>query len=251
LLSPAKSIDCNIEIPDFDFTYPTFHKEATDLAKKLSKKSTQQLAELFHVSENIASLNFERFQNFELLEKPSSQNLPAGYIFTGEVYKGLNMHCLDDKYWSEAQDKIRILSGLYGLLKPFDLIYPYRLEMGTKWAVNSKTKNLYEFWGEKVLKHLEKEMSKDEIIVNLASNEYFKVLPKKSIKRKVITPVFKEFKNGSYKIIMMYAKHARGAMARYIIENQVQNLQHLKAYDEDGYRFQESLSTDEEWVFTR
>jgi cytoplasmic iron level regulating protein YaaA (DUF328/UPF0246 family) len=251
LLSPAKSIDTTVSIPNYNFSFPHFYKEASALADKLSKLSEKKIMALMDVSQQIAQLNVERYKHFTLTESTSEFNKPAAFIFTGEVYRGLDILNLDEKFFDAAQSKIRILSGLYGILKPFDLIYPYRLEMGTSWQITPKTKNLYAFWGDKVAKQLVSEMDKDEEIVNLASNEYFKVLPKNSIKQRIITPVFKEFKGDKYSTVMMYAKHARGAMARYIIENQIENAEDLKQYDVDGYRFQANLSSENEWVFTR
>jgi cytoplasmic iron level regulating protein YaaA (DUF328/UPF0246 family) len=251
LLSPAKSIDTNINNPNFQFSFPVFHQEAELLAQKLGKLPAKKIMALMDVSEAIANLNVERYQNFVLSSEPTEQNKPAAFIFTGEVYRGLDIKTLPEKHWDSAQKNIRILSGLYGILKPFDLIYPYRLEMGTSWQITPKTKNIYAFWGEKVAKQLVSEMDKNEVIINLASNEYFKVLPKNSIKQRIITPVFKEFKGDKYSTVMMYAKHARGAMARYIVVNQIENAEDLKLYDVDGYRFQENLSSENEWVFTR
>lgn len=251
LLSPAKSIDTNITTPNATFSFPVFHKEAKLLAQKLAKLSKKKIVALMDVSEAIASLNVERYQNFQLTTTPTEQNQAAAFIFTGEVYRGLDIKSLPETHWESAQKNIRILSGLYGILKPFDLIYPYRLEMGTSWQITPKTKNLYSFWGEKVAKQLGSEMDKNEVIINLASNEYFKVLPKKNIKQQIITPVFKEFKGDKYNTVMIYAKHARGAMARYIVENQINDPERLKRYDVDGYRFQENLSSENEWVFTR
>lgn len=251
LLSPAKSIDCNIKTPKVNFTTPLFAADAEKLAKKLAKKSVQDLTQLFHVSEAIAELNVQRYQNFELTTQPTDQNQPAGFIFTGEVYKGLDLSSLDQKHWSFAQDSIRILSGLYGILKPFDLIYPYRLEMGTKWVISATSTNLYKFWGDRILRALAQEMNEDEPIINLASTEYFKVLSAKKIKQRVITPIFKDLKGDHYKVIMMYAKHARGAMGRYIVENQITDPEKLKFSEVNGYRFHEELSQDDTWVFTR
>jgi uncharacterized protein len=251
LLSPAKSIDTNFDAPKYSFSFPVFHHEAEQLAGKLAKLSEKKIMTLMDVSASIAQLNVERYQQFALTNEPTEQNKPAAFIFTGEVYRGLSMATLDKKYFEVAQSKIRILSGLYGVLKPFDLIYPYRLEMGTSWQITPKTKNLYTFWGDKVAKQLSSEMHENDTIINLASNEYFKVLPKNSIKQRIITPVFKEFKGDKYSTVMMYAKHARGAMARYIIENQIENAIDLKLYDVDGYRYHEDLSSENEWVFTR
>jgi cytoplasmic iron level regulating protein YaaA (DUF328/UPF0246 family) len=251
LLSPAKSIDINVSAPDYAYTFPIFHKETTHLAGKLAKLTAKKIMSLMDVSMPIAELNVERYQNFQLSETITEWNKPAAFIFTGEVYRGLNMNNLDEKHYTSAQKNIRILSGLYGILKPFDLIYPYRLEMGTSWQITPKTKNLYAFWGDKVAKQLASEMEPNEMIINLASNEYFKVLPKNSIKKRIITPVFKEFKGDKYSTVMMYAKHARGAMTRYIIENQIENAEDLKLYDVNGYRYHQDLSSENEWVFTR
>jgi cytoplasmic iron level regulating protein YaaA (DUF328/UPF0246 family) len=251
LLSPAKSIDTNIEVDHNSFTFPVFHKEATLLAGKLAQLSERKIMDLMSVSPQIAQLNVERYKNFKLTNEPGEQNKAAGFIFTGEVYKGLNLSSLDKKHYNTAQNNIRILSGLYGILKPFDLIYPYRLEMGTSWQITPKTKNLYAFWGDKVAKQLAEEMKQSEVLINLASNEYFKVIPKNSIEQRIITPVFKEFKGDKYSTVMMYAKHARGAMARYIIENNIEDAEQLKLYNVDGYQFHENLSSENEWVFTR
>jgi cytoplasmic iron level regulating protein YaaA (DUF328/UPF0246 family) len=161
------------------------------------------------------------------------------------------MNEFSDEVLLKAQNSLRVLSGLYGMLKPFDLIYPYRLEMGTKWSVSDKAANLYQFWGMKVLKALEKQTDKSEVIVNLASTEYAKVIPFKQLKRTVITPIFKEFKGGEYKVVMMYAKNARGKMARFILENDFTSPEELKLFQVDGYQFNEALSDATNWVFVR
>lgn len=251
VLSPAKSIDINVTLPQSEFTFPIFAKEAEQLAQKLSKINAKKLMDLMDVSESIAHLNVERYQNFQLTDTPTAMNKPAAFIFTGEVYRGLDIASLNDEALFRAQNAIRILSGLYGLLKPLDLVYPYRLEMGTSWQVTPKTKNLYQYWGDKIAKKIQEELGADEVIINLASNEYFKALPLKGFKNRVVTPVFKEFKGEKYSTVMMYAKHARGAMARYIIENNLQNIEDLKSYDVDGYRFHEALSQGDTWVYTR
>ena len=150
----------------------------------------------------------------------------------------------------EANETVRILSGLYGILKPLDVIYPYRLEMGTKWAITPKTPTLYKFWGAKIAAALNAEVG-DGIVVNLASTEYFKAVDQKVLKAKVITPTFKEFKNGDYKVIMVFAKRARGSMARYIVDHSIKDAEDLKAFNVDGYRYDENMSTEKEWVFTR
>lgn len=251
LISPAKSLQEDCTFPALSYTQPQFAKEAKSLAVKLKKLKAKDLMELMHVSKDIAELNVNRFKNWHLDEKPTETVKPAGYLFTGEVYRGLDFEHLSEEGRKRAQENLRILSGMYGLLRPFDLIYPYRLEMGTRFTVKPEVSNLYQFWGEKLTKSLVKELEKHEPIVNLASNEYAKAIVWKKIKQPVITPVFKEFKDGEYKIVMVYAKHARGVMTRYILENNLSNIEDLKGYNVDGYSFNEPLSTEKEWVFTR
>jgi cytoplasmic iron level regulating protein YaaA (DUF328/UPF0246 family) len=163
----------------------------------------------------------------------------------------LNAETLSPDELNKAQDRLRILSGLYGILKPLDLLVPYRLEMGTKWEVTPKQKNLYSFWGDKLTTYLNNELTDGEVVVNLASNEYAKVIEPKKLSSRIITPVFKEFKNGEYKTVMMYAKHARGKMTRYLIQNELDSIDQLKLYSEDGYLFDANLSTENDWVFVR
>lgn len=251
LISPAKSINENCDFPPVSFTTPQFAKEAASLAKKLKKLKAKQLMDLMHVSKDIAELNVHRFRNWHLSDEPTEDVRPAGFLFTGEVYRGLDIASLSEKELEKAQDRLRMLSGMYGLLRPFDLMYPYRLEMGTSWQIDAKHKNLYAFWGQKLTKQLQKETARDELIVNLASNEYAKAVQWKELKRPVISPNFKEFKNGEYKMVMVFAKHARGAMARWLIRNDIQSAEELKGYDVDGYTFDEKLSTETEWIFVR
>ena len=251
LISPAKSINEDVQFPDFNYSLPLFAKEAKSLVVKLKKKKAKDLMEMMHVSKDIAELNVNRFKEWYLSEKPSACVKPAAFLFTGEVYRGLAMSELSVEVLSKAQGSLRILSGLYGILKPFDLIFPYRLEMGTKWSISDKAANLYQFWGMKILKILEKETDKSEVIVNLASTEYAKVIPFKQLKRTVITPVFKEFKGGEYKVVMMYAKNARGKMARFILENEFTSPEELKLFQADGYQFNEALSDATNLVFVR
>lgn len=251
LLSPAKSIDLS-NITAVPFTsVPEFLKESKQLVTKLKKISLKKLGALMHISTELAELNHLRYQQWTEPTVQSEEVVPAILAFNGEVYKGFNARTLSEVQWDLAQDKIRILSGLYGLLKPLDLLFPYRLEMGTKWAVTPKQNNLYQFWGSKLAKYLNAEMQKGEVVINLASSEYSKAIDTKSLKAKMITPIFKEFKNGEYKIVMMYAKHARGAMARYIIDHTIEDPEDLKLYTIDGYQFDIKLSNETEWVFTR
>jgi len=251
LLSPAKSIDTN-SIPDIKgTTVGSFLKESEQLVNKLKKFSVKKLESTMHISRDLAELNKERYSSWTIPLERTEMTVPAAFAFNGEVYRGLEIQTFSDEELVKAQSVIRILSGMYGILKPLDLMYPYRLEMGTKWQITPKQKNLYQFWGSKLSKYLNSETEKDEMIVNLASSEYFKAIDRKTLKSKVVTPVFKEFKNGEYKIVMMYAKHARGAMARYIVQNNITNVEDLKLYAVDGYSFDVNQSTEEEWVFTR
>ncbi|MEY3237214.1 MAG: hypothetical protein RI883_1315 [Bacteroidota bacterium] len=251
LISPAKTIDIKEIDRKIEFSIAQFLEESNQLVKKLKKLSVKKIESLMHVSTDLAHLNHSRFQNWlEPLELTTDVSL-AIFTFNGEVYKGFDAKTLNEEQLKSAQNKIRILSGLYGILKPLDLLFPYRLEMGTKWEITPKQKNLYQFWGNKLSLYLNKEMEKGEVIINLASNEYFKAIDYKILKNKIITPVFKEFKNGDYKIVMMYAKHARGAMARYIVINNIESAEELKLYSVDGYSFDVNQSTESEWVFTR
>ena len=251
LLSPAKSIDIT-SIPNVEgVTVSSFLKESEQLVNKLKKFSVKKLEATMHISRELAELNKERYSTWEIPTERTETIVPAAFAFNGEVYKGLDIQTFSSEELIKAQSMIRILSGLYGVLRPLDLMYPYRLEMGTKWEITSKQKNLYQFCGSKLSKFLNAELEKEEVIVNLASTEYFKAIDRKVLKAKVVTPVFKEFKNGEYKIIMMYAKHARGAMARYIVQNNIERIDDLKLYTVDGYSFDVNQSTEDEWVFIR
>lgn len=251
LLSPAKSIDTNTEVTVPIETTAQFLKEADSLMKKLSRFSVDKLMKMMHISADIAEMNVNRNKNWQLPIVSSDVIKPAVTIFTGEVYRGLNVQSFSDEDFLFANEHLRILSGLYGLLKPLDLIYPYRLEMGTRWEITPKIKNLYAFWDGKLNNLLSKELGKEEAIINLASTEYFKAIQPKKIKNRIITPVFKDFKNGDYKVIMMYAKNARGQMAHFIIKNRLTNPEDIKTYNVGGYRFDSNLSSEDEWVFTR
>lgn len=251
IISPAKSIQVQEIENEVNFSTPSFLKETNQLASKLKQLSVKKIGEMMHLSNDLAQLNFDRYQRFETPDSKKESNFPAILGFNGEVYKGIDITTLDKKYYEDLQSKLRILSGLYGLLKPFDLIYPYRLEMGTKWQITPKIKGLYQFWGDKLVNALNDEMEKDEVLVNLASSEYFKAVPFKKLNHKVITPHFKDLKNGQLKVVMMYAKHQRGAMARYIIENDIQDVEQLKLYNLDGYSFDVNSSTETDWVFVR
>jgi uncharacterized protein len=251
VISPAKSIDMTRSYPKTTYTVAEFLPDAEKLIKKLKKLNAKKIQKLMNVSEDISELNFKRFQNWVSPTEPSEQAIPAMYAFTGEVYRGLDAQTMSEKEILFAQENLRILSGLYGLLRPLDLMYPYRLEMGTKYEVTAVLKNLYMYWGIKPAQYFNINMQNEEVLINLASNEYFKAIDLKTLRAKVITPVFMELKGDKYKIVMMHAKNARGKMARYIIENQITNPEDLKLFNKDSYSFDVNQSTDTEWVFTR
>lgn len=249
VLSPAKSLDFESKLPTTKTTESHFLKEAERLNKLLQKKSPKKLSKLMNISDNLAELNYERNQDWELpFTKDNARQ--ALYAFNGDVYRGLDAYTIDTKKLEKIQNTIRILSGLYGILKPLDLMQPYRLEMGTKMPVG-KNKNLYEFWKKKITKALNEELKTDEIFLNLASNEYFKAIDTKTLKVPVINVNFKEHKNGKYKTIAIYAKVARGLMARYIIDNNAETLEDIKGFNLEDYGFSEALSSEKELVFTR
>ncbi len=202
-----------------------------------------------HISDALATLNYERNQAWSLPFDDSNAR-PAMFTFAGDVYRGLDAFTMNDEEIEFAQDYLRILSGLYGLLKPLDLMQAYRLEMGTKMPVGVK-KNLYEFWKQKITKQLNEELAEYDILINLASNEYFKAIDTKALKATVITPVFKEFKNGQYKTIGTFAKPARGMMSRHLIDTKGTTVDDIKAFNQEGYGFSEELSSETELVFTR
>lgn len=249
VISPAKSLDFDSNAPTQEFSQAIFLKQAERLNKILKKKSVRSLSKLMSISTALGQLNYERNQNWELPFDPDNSK-QAVFAFTGEVYRGLDAKTIPVKDLNFLQDHLRILSGQYGILKPLDLIQPYRLEMGTKLKVGVKP-NLYKFWDDQITKSLNEEFEEDDFLVNLASNEYFKVLQKKDLKVPVITPVFKDFKNGEYKVIMTFAKLARGLMVRYIVDHKITTIEGLKGFDYNGYRFDQNLSSDTELVFTR
>ncbi|ASB47676.1 peroxide stress protein YaaA [Alkalitalea saponilacus] len=251
LLSPAKTLDFERRIPDINTTGIQFSAEAQELTGLLKTKSVKELRELMHISDKLAQLNAERFL---LWHWPFDEfNVRAAiYAFKGEVYSGLEVDTMQKDAVDYAQKSVRILSGLYGVLRPFDAIMPYRLEMGTK-LLNSKGKDLYSFWGDKLTRAINDDLKseKHQALVNLASQEYYKTIDEKKIERDIITPVFKEFKSGQYKVISIYAKKARGLMTRFIVENRLTNPEDLKAFDLEGYVFNNELSKGTDLVFTR
>ena len=249
IISPAKSLDFESKVPTNLHTQPRFLDQSEKLNKKLKTLSKNKLSDLMSISDDLARLNYERNQNWATPFTPENAK-QAIYAFTGAVFQGIDVNSLAEEKLPLLQDRLRILSGLYGLLKPLDLIQPYRLEMGTRLKVGRRD-NLYKFWDDTLAKSLNEELKDDELLINLASTEYFKALPKKALKVPMITPVFKDFKNGQYKTIMTYAKMARGYMVRYIVENNVETIEDLKGFNVEGYGFSEELSTETDLVFTR
>ena len=249
VVSPAKSLDLETPIPTNHFTNPSFLKHSKELIDALQKKSPKQLSELMSISDALAALNWQRNQEWNLPFLPENAR-PAVYTFKGEVYQGLDAFTIPKEKWGQLEDKLRILSGLYGLLKPFDLIQPYRLEMGTRLQMG-QSNNLYQFWGHSLTDALNAEMQETDVLVNLASTEYFKVLKSNSLKATVVTPHFKDYKNGKLKVISFFAKKARGLMVRYIIDQDLQHVEGLKGFDAAGYEFSEALSSETDLVFVR
>ena len=249
LISPSKTlnfdnnINCNItsKCRLIDYT--------SELHKILISYSKNDLKNLMNVSDKIAELNYNRFKTWKDPSK-SKTSKQAIYAFKGDVYSGLDAESIEEDKFDYLQNSLRIISGYYGLLRPFDQILPYRLEMGTK-LENKNGNNLYKFWGDKITDVLKEDLDSNDIIVNLASDEYFKSINKDKIKSKIITPVFKEFKNGLYKVIAIYAKKARGLMSRFLIERKSTSIDDIKLFNINGYSFDSNLSNDSQLVFTR
>ena len=252
LVSPAKTLDYESELNIDDFSVASHLSDSEILIKELQKKSPDDLSSLMGLSEKLSVLNFERNMNWTKPIKPNGTSRQSIFAFKGDVYQGLDAPSLSKSEINYAQKNLCILSGLYGLLKPLDLMYPYRLEMGTKFKTD-RGKNLYEFWGSKIntsINQISKE-NKSKAIVNLASVEYFSVLKNKEINLPVINPVFKDYKNGEYKIISFFAKKARGTMARFIIQNKIKKADELQNFNLDGYRFSKKESKENLPVFLR
>jgi hypothetical protein len=251
IISPAKKLDFKKKVPLSKHTSILFPDEAKELALQLKSYSPRALMELMNISPNLAELNAGRFQKWHW-PCDAQEGRQAIYAFNGEAYNGLDAYSLSSEEIETAQEKLRMLSGLYGLLRPLDLIMPYRLEMGTS-LQNKKGKDLYRFWGDKITSQLNKDLKNGghHVLINLASQEYFKAIDPEKIDTPIITPVFKENKNGSYKVISIYAKKARGMMVRFIIRNRLSDPEDLKAFDMDGYHYNNDLSKGNEMVFTR
>ena len=249
LLSPAKSLDIKSELPTTKTSSICFEKEAQHLNSILKTKNPKELSDLMSISSKIADLNYERNHSWSLPFTTSNAR-QAVYAFSGDVYRGLDAYSIENDKIDFMQNSVRIISGLYGLIKPLDLIQPYRLEMGTKLSIDSN-RNLYDFWRKKISEKLNNELIHNEPLINLASNEYFKAIDTKVIKSDIYSFNFKQFKNGSYKTIAIFSKKARGMMTRFIINNQIDDINGLKLFDYNDYSYHESLSNDKELVFTR
>ncbi len=250
IISPAKNLDYETPVPTQLFSQPSFLEESSILIDKLRVLKAEDLEKLMKISPKLADLNVDRYKTWSLPFSLDNAK-QAIFAFNGEVYTGLDAYTLTETQLEKAQQKVRILSGLYGLLKPLDLIQPYRLEMGTRFETATDCKNLYQFWGEKLTNSLNEVLEEEKVLINLASNEYFKSVKPKKLNGTVITPTFKDAKNGEYKTIMMYAKKARGSMTRYLLDNDIQSVDELKLAEIDGYVYNEKLSENDNWVFTR
>jgi len=251
VVSPAKTLDYETPAQTKKFTLPDYLDDSAELIHRMREFSSLDISELMNVSSKIAQLNFDRFEAWDkkFTEKNAKQAMLA---FKGDVYTGLGAESFSSKDLSFAQKHFRMLSGLYGMLRPLDLMQPYRLEMGTRLSTE-RGKNLYEFWGNEVTHGLNAQLKKikSNYLINLASNEYFKVIKPKELKGEIVTPAFKELKNGEYKMLGVYAKKARGLLSRYIIKNQLMDIEDIKTFNVAGYKYNKKLSKDNTWVFTR
>ncbi|MEL0609187.1 peroxide stress protein YaaA [Vibrio echinoideorum] len=251
VVSPAKTLDYESPLATELFSQPEFVEHSAELIEECRKLTPADISALMKVSDKIAGLNVARFEQWN--ETFTQDNARQAILaFKGDVYTGLDAETLSDDDFDYAQNHLRMLSGLYGLLKPLDLMQPYRLEMGTRLA-NARGTNLYQFWGNIITDKLNEALNAqgDNVLINLASNEYFKAVKPKSLDGQIITPVFKDCKNGQYKVISFYAKKARGMMARYIIENKIDSVEALTQFDTAGYYFVEEESNAKELVFKR
>lgn len=251
VVSPAKNLDYETPTPINTYTQPEMLDQAAELVDICKELSPQALASLMKISDKLAGLNAARFSEWQ---RPfTTENAKAAvFAFNGDVYAGLDAPTLNEETWAYGQQHMRILSGLYGVLKPLDLMQPYRLEMGTK-LKNPQGSDLYAYWGNQISEKLNQAIAESgsKVLINLASNEYFKAVKTANLDVPVVTPVFKDTKNGQLKIISFYAKKARGMMARFILEHQPNSVEELQSFNTAGYEFNPSLSTDKELVFCR
>ena len=250
VISPAKSLNFESPLPTERYSEPLFLEQAVKINKVLAKKKPKALSNLMGISDALAALNWERNQDFSIPFTEENAR-PAVFAFDGDVYQGLDAYSLKSGQLDALQGSLRILSGLYGLLRPLDLIQPYRLEMGTKLKVGRK-KNLYEVWKSAITKHLNEELEEGELFVNLASNEYFSAIDTKQLKVPVITPVFKDWSKDKLKVISFFAKKARGSMVRYIVDHHIETLEEIRGFNYEGYEYsQEHTLKESQPVFVR
>jgi len=251
VISPAKSLDFKTPPVIREFTVPEFLNESEKLIGRLKMMTPKKISALMGISDDLGELNFQRFQSWQLPFTPENSK-QAVFAFNGDVYQGLQAATLSEEILMLAQSKLRILSGLYGVLKPLDIIQPYRLEMGTKLKYY-KSKDLYAYWNQTITRKINEAVSESgsSVLINLASTEYFKSIDRKKLKAELVTPDFKEFKNGNYIMISFFAKRARGLMTRFILENKISNPSDLVAFDSEGYAFNSRLSKAGNPVFTR
>jgi len=251
LLSPSKTIDTVTKVSCKNFTQPFSIADSNNLVRILKTLSTNELSRLMSISPKLSQLNYDRFQHWNISHNLSNSK-QAILSFKGEVFTGLDAISFSEDELQYTQTHLIILSGLYGMLRPLDLIQPYRLEISTKLSLKNNN-NLYTFWQDKITENLNRiiKTQNNPTMVNLASNEYFKVINKKNLQTKIITPIFKEYKNGNYKVVTIYAKKARGFMTNYILKNKLEKIGDLKFFDNEGYYFNEALSDDKQFVFTR
>jgi len=249
VLSPAKRLDFTEAHPDLPASERRFQDDTANLSRTARARTVAELRRLMSISDDLARLNRERFQAFDAA---STDGVQAAFAFAGDVYEGLKARELDRASLAWAQDHLRILSGFYGLLRPLDRIQPYRLEMGTRLKTR-RGSSLYDFWGDRLSKQLnaDAEGQADPTLINLASQEYFGAVDAKALKLPVVTPHFRESRDGESRIISFFAKKARGGMARFAIDERIERAQDLKAFDRDGYAFDKAASNDTEWIFTR
>jgi cytoplasmic iron level regulating protein YaaA (DUF328/UPF0246 family) len=249
-ISPAKTLDFSQQGACQDHSTPDFLKESRELIKATRKLSPEELGELMGISQKLALLNYQRYRQWKTPFTPDNAK-QALLAFRGDVYEGMSAQNFSSSDLAFAQEHLRILSGLYGVLRPLDLIQPYRLEMGTR-LKTTRGNDLYQFWGDKITKSLNADLEQQGgLLINLASNEYFKSVVGKKLAARIITPEFKDAKAGHYKVISFYAKKARGLMSAFIIKNRLQDPEEIKAFDERGYSYNEGLSSPDKWVFTR
>ena len=250
LISPAKSLDFESKIDSLNHTEPVFLNKTLQINSVLKQKSPSDLMRLQGISQKLSDLNWKRNNDFNENHNDANSR-PAIFAFNGDVYSGIDVKTLSKDKVYDLQKSLRILSGYYGVLKPLDLIQPYRLEMGTKLPING-SENLYKFWSEKVTKSITEEMSSGDLLINLASNEYFNAFDKDEFNGRIISPIFKDFKNGKLKIISFYAKKARGLMVRYIVDNNIKDYDNLLGFNLGDYSYNASETVDPNMpVFTR